>query len=79
MLNKIVETVVKPVINRLGTALATMLIVSLGADSTLAYEVASGLGALALIGVDLLNAYVSREKAKAKAVAKSAPVDMSGR
>lgn len=65
MKNKLLAVVIKPLINRLGTALAAFLVASAGADASLANEVATGLIALALIMLDLFNAAVDREKIKA--------------
>lgn len=66
--NKLVEVVVKPLINRLGSIVAAFLVATIGADATLAGEIGTAVVALALLCVDLINAHRSRRDIKVKAI-----------
>lgn len=62
VLKPLVEHVLRPALSRLGTAAAALLI-ALGADASLAGQVATGATALVLIGVDLTLSYFNRKRA----------------
>ena len=68
MRNKLFEVVVKPLINRLGTIIATFLVVSMGTDPSLANEIGTAVVAVAFLCVDLANAHLSRRAIKREAV-----------
>lgn len=69
------ENVVKPLLARLGTIMATAL-VGWGASAGHAEAFVAGFGALALVVFDLVIDLVNREKAKAKAVARAVGEDL---
>lgn len=56
----LLRTIIEPVVNRLGTALAAFLIGRASLDPTMAGELANALVAIVLIAADLVNAHVSR-------------------
>lgn len=66
MLNKLIHNLVLPLIGRGGTALATVL-VGYGVQADLAGQIGAGVGALALIGVDLFSDWVGRRNVADKA------------
>lgn len=66
--NKLLEVVVKPLVNRLGTIIATFLVVSMGTDASLANEIGTAVVAVALLSVDLVSAHLARRAIKREAV-----------
>lgn len=67
MKSMMLREIIKPVINRLGTVIATWLVVTWSADPTVAGEFITALSAVFFVGLDLFNSAVDRRKVAAKA------------